>query len=192
MKQTLILATVLLLSFTTIENPIDRIGVKGPLTFDKRDFKLAWTAKPNEKYYVQEYLPDGERLETFNQMLTINLFETDIHIVQAVNQKTRELDKRKQTDPVCNYTVTESPDAKEYIVDFLLGESKDDQMTVIEFNINRYKQVDLGNGRKGILIYVYSKRAYSEAITPFLESLKDNRIKHLNEMIATEMPSVKI
>jgi hypothetical protein len=193
MKQIVILAATLFLSFTSIEESIiDRIGVKGPLTFDKIDFKLAWTDKPNEKYYIQEYLPGGETIEAFNQMLTIHLFVTEDKLKDAVKQKTKELTQRKKTDPVCNYLVTESPDGKEFIVDFLLGESRDDKMTIVEFNVYRYKQIDLGQNKKGILVYTYSERAYDDKITPFLESLEDNRTKHLNQMIETEIPSVKI
>lgn len=123
----LIALSTLLFSFTTItDNPVDRLGVKGPLEFNKINFKLAWSDKPNDNYYIQEYLPDGENLESFNQMLTIHLFDTDIKTKDAVGQKVRELTERKKTDDVCNYQVTESPDGKEFIVDFLLGESKDD------------------------------------------------------------------
>lgn len=193
MKHILILTAALFISFTTIEGDvIDRIGVKGPLTFDKMDFKLSWSDKPNDTYYIQEYLPDGETTEAFNQMLTIHLFVTDDKLENAVRQKTNELTQRKKTDPVCNYLVTESPDGKEFIVDFLLGESKDDKMTIVEFNVYRYKQIDLGQKKKGTLVYAYTKRAYHDGVRPFLESLGDNRAKHLKQMIETEMPSVKI
>jgi hypothetical protein len=193
MKQILILGAALLLSFTTTKDKIvDRLGVKGPLTFDKIDFNLAWTDKPNEKYYIQEYLPNGETIQAFNQMLTIHLFDTELELEDAVKQKVGELIERKKTDPVCNYLITESPDGKEFIVDFLLGESKNDKMTIIEFNVYRYKQIDLSQNKKGILVYAYSKRAYQGDISPFLKSLGDNRAKYLKQMIKTEMPSIKI
>lgn len=193
MKQTLILATALLLSFTTIDSPVvDRLGVKGPLTFDKINFNLAWTAKPNEKYYIQEYLPEGETVEAFHQMLTLHLFDTEVPVEDAVKLKVKELTQRKQTDPICNYIITESPDKKEFMVDFLLGASKNDQMTIVEFNVYRYRQIELGAGRKALLIFAYAKRAYEDEITPFLSGLGDSRVKYLNQMIETEMPSVRI
>ena len=68
MKQILILTSTLFLSFSPVEDDvIDRIGVKGPLVFDKTDFKLAWTDQPNDNYYIQEYLPEGETIDAFNQ-----------------------------------------------------------------------------------------------------------------------------
>jgi len=45
---------------------IERIGVKGPLEFNKTIFNLAWTDKPRDNYYIQEYLPKGETLEKFD------------------------------------------------------------------------------------------------------------------------------
>jgi len=193
MKKELLALSVLFFSFTTItDNPVDRLGVKGPLEFNKTSFKLAWTDKPNDTYYIQEYLPDGETTEGYNQMLTIHLFDTDIKLRDAVKQKVKWLTERKKTDPNCNYTVTESPDGKEFMVDFLLGESKDDRMTIIEFNVYRYKQIELGHKRKAIVVYAYSRRAYGDKIIPFLNSLGVGRIDYLNQMIKTEIPPVTI
>ena len=193
MKKYLIILTTILMSFTTFSNdPVDRIGVAGPLTFNKKTFNLSWTDKPNDTYYIQEYLPTGEKSESFNQMLTLHLFDKDIKVKDAVKQKTKELEIRKKTDPTCNYQVTESPDGKEFMVDFLLGESKGDKMTIIEFNIYHYKQVDLSDKRKGILVYAYTKRAYGDDITPFLKNLRNDRTDLLNVMIGSEMPTVKL
>ena len=78
------------------------------------------------------------------------------------------------------------------MIHFTLGESKNDKMEVQEFNIYRYKQVDLGDNKKGILVYVYSKRAYGKDITPFFKNLKSGRINLLNTMIGSEIPAVTI
>jgi hypothetical protein len=193
MKNVLIALSTLFLAFTTVtDNPIDKIGVKGPLEFSKTNFKLAWADKPNDKYYIQEYLPDGEKLESFNQMLTIHLFDTDIKTKDAVGQKVRELTERKKTDAVCNYQVTESPDGKEFIVDFLLGESKDNQMTIVEFNVYRYKQIEITKKKKAIIVYAFSKRSYGEDIAAFFKTLKADRTEYLNEMISADIPTVTI
>ena len=125
-------------------------------------------------------------------MLTIHLFVTDIKIEDAVGQKIRELIERKKTDAVCNYKVTESPDGKEFIIDFLLGESQDDEMTVVEFNVYRYKQIEVAKKKKAIIVYAFSKRSYGENITDFFKTLKSDRIEYLNEMISADIPMVTI
>lgn len=191
MKYILILVSLLLFSFTNSSEKVeDRLGVKGPLKFNNLNFNLAWSDKPSDKYYIQEYLPEGEKVESFNQMLTIHLFDADINIKDAVQQKVKELIKRKYSDPICNYVVTESPDGNEFMVDFLVGESKDDEMTIVEFNIYRYKQIDLGVNKKGILVYAFSQRSYNDNITPFFKTLKNDRIRYLNQMIKADIPIV--
>ncbi len=193
MKNVLLIASFLFFSFTTlnIDSP-DKLGVKGPLEFSKTIFKLSWSDHPRPDYYIQEYLPEGESMEKFNQMLSIHLFATDIKLKDAVKQKTSELTKRKKTDGVCNFIVTESPDGKENIVDFLLGESKGDKMTIVEFNVYRYKQIDLGNNRTGIMVYAYSKRSYGDGITQFFNTLKEDRVAYLNQMIGAKLPTLII
>lgn len=192
MKTILIALSILLFSFTTSDNPVDRLGVKGPLEFNKINFKLAWTDKPNDIYYIQEYLPNGEKLESFTQMLTIHLFDTGIKTKDAVGQKVKELIERKKTDAVCNYQVSESPDGKEFIVDFLLGESKDDKMTIVEFNVYRYKQIEISKKKKAIIVFAYSKRSYGDDITNFFKTLKTDRTNYLNQMISADIPTVII
>jgi hypothetical protein len=186
------LSVILFSTVMIADTTEDHLGVKGPLNFDHTDFKLVWTDKPRENYYIQEYLPAGEKTADFNQMLTIHLFAVDMKIKDAVQQKVKELTERKKTDAVCNFVVNKSPDGAEYMVDFVLGESKNDLMTIVEFNIYRYRQVDIGNNKKGIEVYAYSKRSYGDSITEFFKNLKDTRTDYLNKMIAAEMPSVKI
>jgi len=170
---------------------IERISVPGPLAFADNQFGLSWSDKPNADYYVQEYLPKGEDPDHFKQMLAIHLFKKDITVDDAVQLKIEELNKRKKTDPVCNYKLSKSPDGKEAIIDCLLGQSVNDKMTVVEFVVYRFKQVQLDNA-KGILVYAYSKRSYGDDITGFLKSLGDIRIDCLNAMISAKVPVVKI
>jgi hypothetical protein len=193
MKKYFLLLSLALLSFTQQHGePVDKIGVKGPLSFNNTVFYLAWVNQPTATYYVQEYLPTGETVENFKQMLTVHLLDQNLPVKAAVQQKVKELVDRKKTDPTCNYQVNESPDGKEYMVDCLLGESKNDQMTIAEFIVYHYRQAELGNGRKGIVLYSYSRRAYGEAITAFYKALPAERADLLNAMISTEIPSVTL
>jgi hypothetical protein len=177
---------------STSDNIIDRIGVKGPLEFNKTSFTLAWTAKPNDTYYAQEYLPDGDNLETFNQMLAIHLFIKDLKPDDAAFEKAIELTKRKKTDPICNYALVSNADKKVFILDFLVGEIMDKRYTLVEFNVYRYQQIDLSNNKKALMVYTYCKRSYGANITPFLKTLKDTRNDYINQMTSAEIPVVTI
>ncbi len=193
MKKYLLLLATLLMSFAAIDKTAkDNIGVPGPLTFNKTSFKLAWSDKPNDGYFIQEYLPAGETVTDFKNMLTIHFFKKEVWVKDAVAQKVEELNARKKTDIVCNYQVNESPDGKELMVDFLLSEGSAEELSVIEFNVYRYKQVVFGDKKSGIVVYAFSKRAYGNDITPFLKNLKENRNTWINAMAETTMPNVKV
>ena len=193
MKILLCLASIVLMSFTPVhKTPIERIGVKGPLEFNKTDYMLAWSQRPNVDYYVQEYLPRNETVKQFNQMLTMHVFVKDVSVEDAVLQKEAELIQRKATDKVCNYSISQSPDGKEKLVDCVLSTEKYGQLTIVEFIIYRYRQIELENHKKGLLIFSYSKRSYGTDILPFFTKLATDRKNLLNLMIAMELPKIKI
>jgi hypothetical protein len=193
MKKLLLLSAILLMSFSTNKNePIERIGLKGPIEFNKTKFTLAWSEKPNANYYVQEYLPKNETVERFNELITVNVFVVDISVESAVQQKINELTKRKETDEVCNFSTMESPNGKEIILDCLLSAQTNNKLDLVEFIMYKYKQIELENNKKAILVYSYSKRSYEGKITKFFENLGTERNKLLKVMASKELPKIQI
>lgn len=190
MIRTFILSTILSL-YTIHVDVKDRIGIKGPLSFGNTQLELAWSDKPNADYYIQEYIPKGEQVERFNQMLTIYVLTKDVSPESELLQKVNWLIERKKSDAICNYQVSKSPDGKEFILDFLVGEHKDGKMTIVEFNVYRYKNIEL-EGQSTLLVSAYSKRSYGANITPFLTNLRADRNSCLNEMITFKLPTLKI
>lgn len=193
MKKAIYFTSLLLIIFSTAKSQtIERIGLKGPIEFNKTEFKLAWSQKPNANYYVQEYLPKNETVERFNELITVNVFVLDVTVEKAIQQKVNELTKRKEIDKVCNFSVIDSPDGTESILDCLLSSGNDEKLDVVEFIIYRYKQIVLENHKKALLIYSYSKRSYDENIIKFLNGLSSERESLLNVMISAEMPKISI
>ena len=190
MKYFLYLLPLLLCSFMGDGDATDRIGVKGPLNFNKQEYYLAWTATPSRSYVVQEYLPKGDSIDHFNKMLAIHFFITDMSVTEAVQDKIESLKKMQEKDPVCKYAIMESPDKSEFMVDFIVSVSKDNKVSIVEFNAWRYKRVDMGPGKKGVLVYAYSERSYGDAITAFMTNLKTTRNALLNEMIQAKIPVI--
>lgn len=172
--------------------PVDRIGIAGPLVFNETVFNLAWTAHPDETYYAQEYLPEGENVETFDQMLAVHVFLRDISPKDAVEQKAKELKKRGKKDPVCKYAIWNSPDKMEFIIDFMVGESENNISTLVEFDIYRYRQIHLDNGKKALMILMYCKRGYRPNIRPFFKWLANTRMGLTDEMTMMEIPVATI
>lgn len=185
------LGCVFFLSFALkYDGVTDHLKVPGPLQFNNTSFLLVWSEKPNDNYYVQEYLPKGDTLEHFNQLLTLSVLITSITPEQGVNIKMAELEERKKTDPTCKYDVVKSPDGKEWIIDFTMGESKDNLMTIAEFNVYRYKQVELKKKQMALVLYSYSTRGYGKNIVPFYKKLKQERANWINTMIEVKIPKI--
>ncbi|PQA59086.1 hypothetical protein [Siphonobacter curvatus] len=88
--------------------------------------------------------------------------------------------------------VSESPDGKEFIVDFILSESQGNELSTVEFNVYRYQRVEIHPNQPGVQVCAYSKRAYDNEITAFLNRLKNDRVAFINEMISLKIPTVKL
>lgn len=172
------------------ENLQDLIGVKGPLEFNQTVFKLAWTANPDDTYYAQEYLPDGENVDTFNQMLAIHVFIKDISPRDAVFEKAFQISAKLGKGSLVYFTG--SADEKIFILDFLVEEKKLLKRTLVEYNLYRYQQIDLANEKKALVVYMYCKRSYGADTTAFLKSLADVKKGYRDEMFNTEIPVVTI
>lgn len=193
MKKLLCLATIVLLSFSTLQDePVDIIGVKGPIIFNNTRYHLAKAQRPNVDYYFQEYLPIDETVKRFNQLITISVLKRNVSLEDAVKQKAGELNKRMETDKVCNYSITQGPDGRDSMVDCILSTEKDGEITAAEFVIYRFKEIEIQDHTKAILIYSYSKRAYGKEIYTFFTNLPKDRKELLNLMSLQELPKIRI
>ena len=186
----LFLITLALFSFRSDNEIKDYLNVKGPINFDDQSFRLKWSQK-NGNYYVQEYFTDGESLEKFNKMISLFVLDENISIEDAVAIKKQELEEFKKTDPVCNYAITKSDD-NTVLIDFLRGESEGDRMTIVEFNLYRYKQIKIGKNKKALIVYAFAERAYGAEITPFMKSLKDVRFDYIHKIFQIEIPDIEL
>ncbi len=193
MKRLLCLTAIVLMSFSTLQNePVERIGVKGPIIFNNIRFHLARSQKPNVDYYYQEYVPVDETVKKFNNLITVNVFIRNSSLENAVQQKAGELNKRMETDKVCNYSITKGPDGKDSVIDCVLSYEKDGEITAAEFVIYRFKEIELQDRTKAILIYSYSKRSYETDIYDFFTSLPEGRKELLSVMNFQELPKIRI
>ena len=53
----------------TIENYLQ---TERTIKFDNKNYDLVWSSHPNENYYKQEYLTNGQNLEKFKSMILID------------------------------------------------------------------------------------------------------------------------
>lgn len=174
------LSFILALTFPSFaEKPVDYFNSGNSIKFCSKKFYLSWSAHPQRNYYIQEYLPKGDSLEHFNEMFTINIVFWNKTLLEAVQSKIAELEKRKETDKLCNYIIAEKDG--EYILDFIVSDGKNGELDVVEANIHHYKQATIDN-KKATILSFYSARAYDDAILPFIKSIPNNRNKWYNQI----------
>ena len=89
-------------------------------------------------------------------------------LVKKIDAKIAELEQRKKTDPVTNYLVAENNG--EYILEFIVGDSSDGKMNIVEVDVHYYKQMTI-NGRNASVLSFYSGRAYGDDIMQFIQSI---------------------
>ncbi len=122
-------------------------------------------------------------MEKFTKMILIEAVTGDFNLQDIVKAKTMELDKRKPVDDVTNYRVIENKVSGEYLLDFVMSEG-----SIVEWNAYRYRKLNEKAGKKGIMIFAYSRRAYGSATTKFLEGLKQERPADINALAAYKIP----
>lgn len=164
------------------EEPVAYFDAGNPIKYDGTKFYLAWSAHPQEIYYLQEYLPKGEMLERYTQMFTVSVIFWDRTPEAAVRAKVAELERRKETDKVCRYLVAENPERPgEYILEFIVSDGTDGVLDCVEVDIHCYRQAVIG-GRRASLLYFYSRRAYGDDILPFMKTIPERRKGWYEEM----------
>ena len=87
---------------------IEYFKAGNPINYSGTDYYLAWSAHPSDIYYIQEYLPQGESFEHYNQMFTVSVIFWNRTPLEAVRAKIAELEERKQADPIIHYRVAEN------------------------------------------------------------------------------------
>jgi len=176
----------------TTKTVTDYLGLAKPILFDNVSYNLAWTSHPTDNYYKQEYLAQGDTLEKFKRLVTIDVLVTKTKLKDIIAAKVAELNKIKKTNPVVQYQTFEKGD--EIMLDFLLSENTPDGKLVstVERNVYRYKIATDKNGQKAVLLFAVSDRAYGNDIDNFFSNLKEHRYDLLNAVGAFDIPEITI
>lgn len=167
----------------------DVLTIPGPLEIDGTELYLAWSRQPSKTLFRQQYLSSDETIEDFTQLLDFSYFTKEIDIDLAVRQKVEAIQDRMKKDKFAKVNVAESPDGKEFIVDFFVSEEPDKGTPYVEFNAYRFKNIDTGTA-KNFLILAYAKRSYGDLKTAF-KTLNRQRDHLLATVIEFKIPEIK-
>jgi chromate transport protein ChrA len=107
-----------------------------------------------------------------------------------VRQKVESVQQREKKDKFAKVNVTESPDGKEFIVDYFISEAPENGDSYIEYNIYRFKNMENG-GQKSFLIMSYAKRMYGD-LKSATKALAKQRDHLMTTMIEYKIPKIKI
>lgn len=188
-----ITALVLISAFSFVkaqENATDLLSIPGPIEYDGTEFFLSWSKPVSKTLFRQQYLPSDERIEDFTQLLDFSFFNKEIEMDLAVRQKVEDIQKIVKSDKFAKVNVAESPDGKEYIVDYFTSESPEKGDSFVEYNIDRFITLEKGNA-KSFLILSYAKRMYGD-LKSSAKSLARQRDHLMTTMIEYKVPDIKV
>ena len=168
----------------------EMLGIPGPISFEGTDFELAWTSHPSPTYYKQEYVPDGEAVESYIQMFMVDVLTDGQTPESAAAAMIAGLDERKANgDPVVNYDMISNEETGELILDFLLSDTSSGNI-IVEWNAYRYSPSADGTG---LTLFAISRRGYSEeGATEFLGALTSWRQTTIQELAVMELPPITL
>jgi hypothetical protein len=165
----------------------DYLAVPGPIRFDGIEHRLAWTSNPSSGYYKQEYLPPGQALTRFREMILIELIVAGTDPAAAVASRVRIVNQRRDYDPTANIAVIRNAEKGEFIVDFVLGAPAVRGDALIEWSAYRYVPY-----KRGVLMFGVSRRAYGDGRATFLTNLKTVRPAIIAELAKLQMPAIRL
>ncbi|MFV0369928.1 MAG: hypothetical protein ACK5KM_15875 [Hyphomicrobiaceae bacterium] len=164
----------------------DYLGLRGPIKFAGTEYTLAWSSTPFKTYVKQAYLPKGQSPETYGNMVMVEFLAGNISPVKAATQQIAFLNKRRASDPITKYQVTQNRQSGEYILDFLLSSRDANGAIIIEWNGYRYAAATDRQGKSGVVLFGISHRAYgntaAEAFLKKLATFKSEQIVTLAKM----------
>ncbi|RTL59380.1 MAG: hypothetical protein EKK37_12680 [Sphingobacteriales bacterium] len=173
----------------------DYLNVPGPLTFDKTDYNLTWSSHPSDIYYMQEYIPKGDNIDKFKNMVLLNVIASDsLKLEAVVALKLAELTKLQKENPVIQFKSYDNSNTGEHIIDFLLSANEPDgkHLSFVERNVYRYKYFVDKSGQKGILLFGVSTRAYGHDIYKFFSDLKEHRTEIIPKVGDFSVPEITL
>lgn len=189
-KRITLLFLITILSFAKAQDIPDLISIPGPIELDGTEYFLSWSKPMSKTLYRQQYLPADEKIEDFTQLLDFSYFTKEIEMELAVRQKVEEIQDRERTDKYANVNVIESPDGKEFIVDYFISENPAKGNSFIEYNVYRFKTIGSENG-KSFLILSFAKRIYGD-LKSSAKSLKKQREHIISTIIDYKVPEITV
>ena len=172
---------------------VNYLNTSDKIVLDDVTYKLSWSSHPTENYYKQEYLPAHETQESYSNMLLIDFLITSDSLKNVVASKVAEQQNQEITDIIAHHRTLKNKDKSEYLLDFILSDSKGRaNANIVEWNGYRYKDYTDSQGHKGVLLFGWSKRAYRNDINEFLTRLRTDKPLFIHSLAQHEIPKIEV
>lgn len=167
----------------------DMLGLPGPISFQGQSYALAWTSQPSEGYFKQEYVPEGQSVEAYTDMILVEAVAGAITPMEAAAVQVQSLTARKETDPVVNHQIIQNDATGEVLLDFVISDLSADPI-VVEWNAYRYMPLA---EEDGVALFAISHRGYGEdGARALLEGLGAMRGEAVNALATFDVPAIAI
>lgn len=159
------------------------------IEFANTRYQLAWQSNPTPGYSKHEYLPQGQELPYYHNMLLVEQLTNGMTVPQVVQSQIEFVTERKQSDPVAQHRIMSNEQTGEFLLDFLLSAADPEHGTIIEWNVYRYIPQQSADGSEGVLLLGYSARAYGdEEGRSFLIELQESRPQIIQALVSLSVP----
>jgi len=187
------LLTALLLMGAAAMGSIAQAQPQKTIKFAGTSYQLVWQSHPTPGYDKYEYLPKGEKLPYYRNMLMLDTLITDQPLKEVMRAKIDFIKQRKaQGDPAANYRILQNEAGTEYLLDFMLSANDEAVGAIHEWNVYRYTPYTNAKGEKGMKIFAYSARGYLDADdwADFAQKLPKYRLAMIQAMASATVPKV--
>lgn len=167
---------------------VDLLGVPGVQQVGGQAYHLAFVGpRAANGFVLQEYLPKGQELGSYTDMLLLNHLPTDASPLQfAQDQLERVRQRRTAGDTLANGELLQGRDGTA-VLDFLMSTILPDGRLVVEWNAYHYRRQ-----AGGIAMTALSRRAYGEQdADAFLRGLSARRHGDRERLLAWS-PQVRL
>jgi hypothetical protein len=155
---------VLLFSFRSlpIQEVQDKLGIKGPLEFNKKSFFLNQSLQPTKHEHIQVYLPSGQKLVDFKEKLSVQVYADRADLRKHFMATKEAIEKMCSEDPYYTQFVMEPKNKEERILFYTSSNSEKGKLLYTDFTIVRIANVSLEANKTALMQYVYTRRQYGE------------------------------
>lgn len=167
---------------------VNYLGATKSISLDDVAYNLAWSHPPQMEgaYYIQEYMPDGQVIEKYEDIFILDLYREKKTTIKAeVKEKVDWLNKRKATDPTTNYKVSQNEKTGEYMIDLIVSDGN-----TIEWNVIRYAEYTENGKFAGVKSFTMGKRGY-KGMDTFVKKMHPIKSKLTKQFLELSFPEIK-